>query len=144
MAPNSNQDEDFNTQKSEVHFFDLFDLEYQPGTSALDFYNQYRNLVIANLKKRGDIIVWQNNKILNADEELSPTFEDMILANVLFLFDTRLPARVRENYHHLIGRTKSLMDYRTDILIQVPTFLTKIEDEFPTIFCDDLHQHDVK
>jgi len=144
MAPNSILGEDYNISQNGSDFFDLFELQYLPGSSVIDFYNQYRNLVIANLKKQGDIIIWQNSKVLEEDEELSPTFEDMILANVLILIDSRLPGRVKENYHPLIGRTKSLMDYRTDILIQVPTFLTKIEDiapaKIPAKYCEELDQ----
>ena len=142
MAPNSKHGEDYSMLENKTHFFDLFDLQYEPGSSPIDFYNQYRNLVIANLKKQGDIIIWQNSKVLEEDEELSPTFEDMIFANVLFLIDSHLPGRVKENYHHLIGRTKSLMDYRTDILVQLPAFITKIEDTLPEKYSDDLDQFD--
>jgi hypothetical protein len=119
--------EDYDIQQKGIHFFSIFDLRFQPGTSAVAFYNQYRNQVTANLKKQGDTIIWQNNTILEADERCSPTFEDMILANVLGLIDPRLPGHVRDHYHHLIGKTKSLMDYRTDILVKVPTFITEIE-----------------
>jgi len=116
-----------NIYENEFSVLDLFDLHYQHGMSYVDFYNKYRDLVITNLKKKGDIIIWKNSKVLEADEELTPTFEDMILANVLFLIDTRLPGFVKDNYHHLVGKKMSLMDYTTDILIQVPTFLTKSE-----------------
>ena len=120
-----------NIQEKGINFFDLFDLHYQYGMSYVDFYNKYRDLVITNLKKKGDIIIWRNNKVLDADEDLSPTFEDMILANVLFLIDTRLPGFVKDNYHYLVGKKMSLMDYRTDILDRVPTFLTKTEPGLP-------------
>jgi hypothetical protein len=120
--------------------FEVFDLQYESGSSTIDFYNQYRNLVVANLKKRGDIILWQNNKILNADEELSPTFEEMILANVLFQIDFQLLKHVTDNYQHLIGRMKSLMDYKIDILEKVPAFLTKTEDNLPDKYSSDLDE----
>ena len=139
MAPNSKHGDDYTMHQKERHFFDLFDLQYERGASAVDFYNQYRNLVTASLKKQGDIILWQNSKVLEADEELSPTFEDLIFANVLFLIDSNLLGRVKEDYCHFIGRSKkSLMDYRTDILNHVPTFITKIEDILPEKYCHDL------
>ena len=59
----------------------------------MGFYNEYRNVIIANLKKRGDEIRWQN-EALARDEKLSPTFEDLILINVLALIDARLPLHV--------------------------------------------------
>jgi hypothetical protein len=121
--------EDYDIQQKGIHFFNLFELKYEPGEPAVGFYNKYRNLVAANLGVAGDTIVWQRNAVLNADERLSPTFEDMILANVLGLIDPRLPNHIKDHYHHLIGRAKRLMDFKTDILVKIPTFLTEIENK---------------
>ena len=122
---------DFNINENENTFFNLLELQYEPGTSTVDFYNHYRNLVIANLKKKGDIIEWQKSRVMELDEELSPTFEDMILVNILGVIDKRLPMLVKNNYYHLIGRRKSIMDYRTDILLHLPTLLIKTEENLP-------------
>ena len=124
---------DYGMGEKEIHFFDLFDLKFQPEIDVIDFYHQYRNLVIANLKKQGDIIVWQNSRVLEVDEELSPTFEELILANVLLLLDTRLPGHVRDNYQHLVGRKRSLMDHKNDILVKVPAFIIQTEDHDPAL-----------
>ena len=113
--------------KKQIHFFNLLDITYDTNATAIGFYYQYRNLVIASLKKKGDIIVWQNNLVLPADEELSPTFEEMILAIVLGLINPLLPALVRDKYVHAMEKTRGLMDFRTDILVRVPVFLTEIE-----------------
>jgi hypothetical protein len=121
--------EDYDIQQKGIHFFNLFDLKYQPGEPAVGFYNKYRNLVAANLGRNGDVIAWQGDAELAADERLSPTFEDMILANVLGLIDHRLPNHIKEHYHHLIGRRKRLMDFKTDILVKIPTFLAEIESK---------------
>lgn len=124
--------EDYNILQSNTNnFFDLFDVCYMPGGCPVDFYTQYRNVVISNLRKEGDIILWQNSRVLESDELLSPTFEDLILANVLGLIDSRLLGFVRDNYRHMIDRSRGLMDYRVDILLQVPTFLVKKEDPNP-------------
>ncbi len=53
-----------------------------------------------------------NNKVLAEDEQLSPTFEEMILAYVLGLIDIRLPGHVKKHYCHLIGLTNSIIDFR--------------------------------
>jgi hypothetical protein len=74
--------------------------------------NTGRNLVVASLRKKGDTIRWQNDRVLTHDEELSPTFEEMILANVLGLIDARLPGYVRQKYQDLLGRAEGLMDYQ--------------------------------
>jgi len=126
MTPVKIQIDEYEDQEKGEHFFNLLDLEYQKGTSILDFYCQYRNLFISSLKKKGDTIYWQN-RVLTEDEELSPTFEDLIFANLLFLIDIRLPGCVRAHYQHLIGKPKSLMDYKNDILAEAPSFLREIE-----------------
>jgi hypothetical protein len=125
-------DEDYNTKPKEIHFLNLFELQYQDRASFIGFYDQYRSVIIASLKKKGDIIMWQNNVVLDEDEELSPTFEEMILANVLFLIDARLPGHVKDVYQ-ITDRAKSLMDHRTDILSKLPTFLMGIKNDWPPI-----------
>jgi hypothetical protein len=127
--------EDLKTQKKMHFFFALFDLRYKKqeeaaGSSILSFYHQYRSLVLASLKKKGDTIVWRNSCVLTEDEELSPTFEELILANVLCLIDARLMGHIRDKYCQLLGETKSLMDFQEDILAGVPDFLTEIENSF--------------
>jgi len=114
--------------KKKLHFYNLFDISYDTEASAIGFYYQYRNLVIASLKKKGDVIVWQNNLVLPADEELSSTFEEMILAHVLGLINPLLPVLVRDKYLKVMGRTRGLMDFLTDILVRVPAFLVEIEN----------------
>jgi len=130
MNPCKVQSEDKNDIcTKDEYFFNVFDLEYQPGSSVVDFYCQYRNLFVASLKKKGETISWQN-RVLTEDEQISPTFEDLILANLLCLIDGRLPGCVRAHYRHLIGKTKSLMDYKDDILSEALTFLKNIEGSF--------------
>ncbi len=111
----------------------LSDLQFQPNGSAFTFYDQYRNLVLASLKKKGDTITWQNNRVLAKDEELSPSFEELILDNVLGLIDTRLPGHVRSHYISLTEVSNSLMDYKNDILNKVPSFLEEMKIVFPAI-----------
>jgi hypothetical protein len=111
----------------------LSDLQFQPNESAFTFYDQYRNLVLASLKKKGDTITWQNNRVLAKDEELSPSFEELILDNVLGLIDTRLPGYVRSHYIGVTEVSNSLMDYKNDILNKVPTFLEEMKIVSPAI-----------
>jgi len=118
----------YDTQEKKIPFFNVLDITYDADSSAIGFYYQYRNLVIASLKKKGDMIVWQNNFVLQADEELTPTFEEMILANVLGLINPLLPGLVRDKYMQVMGKMRSLMDFRTDILVRVPVFLVEIEN----------------
>jgi len=121
------QEEIFDISPEERHFLYLLGVQYKQETSVTDFYDNYRNMITTSLKKKGDIIVWQNNKMLEKDEELSPTFEELIFTVVLILVDTRLPGHVKDEYFHLIGINRSIMDYKMEILAEVPAFLTAIE-----------------
>jgi hypothetical protein len=119
-------DEDYDILNNEILFFNLLDLQYKSEISAVGFYDQYRNLIVASLKRKGDTIKWLNDTVLAEDEQLSPTFEELIFANVLGLINARLPGHVRNSYYHLIEKTKSLMDHRAAILEKVPIFLEEI------------------
>ena len=121
--------------------FNLNDLEYKPGTSVIDFYTQYRNLFVARLKKKGDTIHWQNT-VLTEDEQLSPTFEELILTNLLCLIDNHLPGYVNAHYQHPIGETKSLMYFKDDILAETPTFLKKIQGSFGGVSKEDVDKNE--
>ncbi len=131
METYNNAQEDINHQKSVINIFNIFDIHFQAGASVIEFYNQYRNMIIMNLKRRGDIILWQNERVLDGDEELSPTFEDMILANVLGLVDCHLLLHVRDNFSQVVGGRKSLMDYKEEILDMVSLFLSKNDATLP-------------
>ena len=113
-------------QQSRIQFSTIFDLKYKKDvTTAAEFYRDYRDQVIASLKKKGDIIPWQDNRVMDEDEQLSPTFEELMLAHVLGLIDIRLPEHVRD---HLMENTKSLMECKSDILVKVPTFIAELEN----------------
>jgi hypothetical protein len=126
-------DELIDNQKNEKHFIDLFGSQDVQRASAFDLFSQFRNLVISGLKKKGDVIIWQGGAILAEDEQLSPTFEELILVVVLSLIDIQLPGHVKNEYDDLLGKEKSLMDFKADILVKVPTFLSTIESHRPVI-----------
>jgi hypothetical protein len=89
--------------------------------------------------KKGDIVAWQDNVVLTEDEQISPTFEDMILANVLRLVDTRLPRLVRELYNkQAIGSKISLMDLKKEILDNVPGLFVENGEQHTgtTVLCE--------
>jgi hypothetical protein len=114
------------TQQSRIEFSTIFYLKYKKEvTAAAEFYRDFRNQIIASLKKKGDVIPWQDNRVLDEDEQLSPTFEELILAHVLGLIDPRLPEHVRD---HFVESTKSLMECQSDILVKVPTFIAELEN----------------
>ena len=104
-------------RKRKYIFFSLHKLDYLPGSSVPDFYSQYRNPIVAAFRKKGDIVIRKNNIILAEDEQLSPTFEEIILINVLDLVDKRLLDCVRYHYQNLSWKLKWLMDFKNDIFV---------------------------
>jgi hypothetical protein len=135
-------DEDPNFQEKEIHFFHFVELQYQHNVSIMDFYNRYRNLVIANLKKKGDTMMCDKTTVVAEDEALSPTFEELIFAVVLGLIDFRLPGLVRDSYYHLFGKTKSILDFKKDIFDKVPSLLTEIKCRLPSTQKDEADTFD--
>jgi hypothetical protein len=88
MVPSSIEQNVTTTSKTrKMLLTDLLDLPYHQECIAVNFYRGDRNQVIASLKKKGNIIKWQNNKVLDEDKQLSPTSEEIILINVLSLID---------------------------------------------------------
>ena len=120
--------QDHNIETQGIHFFNLIDLKYDPTeqTTPIGFYNQYRSLVMGNLKKKHDVIQWKN-ETLKEDERLTASHEDLILLNVIQLIHPKLPQYIREQYAHKIGTTHSLMDYKTEILSRAKQYVQEIE-----------------
>ena len=121
---------DYDIQTHGIHFFHIIETKYDPSKNTpVSFYNQYRTLVVNNLAKAGDIIKYKSNEALEVDEKVTPMLEDMILVNVLREIDSRLPAFIRAHYNHKIKKTERIMDFKSDILINVPSFLELIENK---------------
>lgn len=120
--------QDYNIEHKGIHFMNILDLKFDSTgqTTAVGFYNQYRSMIIANLAKKNDVISWKN-EVLKEDEKLSPSYEDLVLLNVLHLIHPQLPAFVREQYAHKIADDKRLMDYKTEILTNAKRYIADIE-----------------
>ena len=91
--------EEYDIQTKGIHFLNIIDLQYDPETKTpAGFYNEYRTVILNNVGRTGETIQWNGNNELDADEVVSPLFEDVILMNVLNLIDPRLPKFVRKHY----------------------------------------------
>lgn len=109
-------------------FLSIVDIKYDPTTmTAMSIYNSYRAKIMENLKPQGFKVKWKGNTQLLSNETISPTFEDHILISVLQLIDGRLPGKVREVYGPRMEDNKLLMDFKQDILINVPKLIQDIE-----------------
>ena len=122
--------QDYDIQSKGIHFLNLIDLKYdETSTTPVAFYNQYRTVIINNLKKRDTVVRWKNNYQLQADEKISATFDDYILLQVLTLIDSRLPAYIRQAYAHKMDKSHTLMDFKSDIFVNIKQFKKDIEEK---------------
>ncbi len=109
-------------------FLNIVDIKFDPNSmSATTVYNAYRSKIMENLKPKGTTVKWKSNTKLPSQEVLTPTFEDHILLSVLQLIDSRLPLKVREVYGPRMEDSKFLMDFKQDILTNVPKMLDDLE-----------------
>ena len=91
----------------------------------MTFYNEYRTTIINNLAKAGDIIKHKNNEVMLQDEKMTPMLEDIVLLNVFTEIDCRLPNHIKVHYNHKMTATDRLMDFKTDILVNIPSFINE-------------------
>ena len=109
-------------------FLNIVDIKYDANSmSATTVYNAYRSKIMENLKPKGTTLSWKSNTKLLNQEVLTPTFEDHILLSVLQLIDSRLPLKVREVYGPRMEDSKFLMDFKQDILTNIPKMLEDLE-----------------
>ena len=119
---------DYNIQTKGIHFLNVIDAKYDPEThTPVAFYNEYRTIIVNNLARSGDIIKYKNRENLTDDEKMSPMIEDLVLLNVIKEIDSRLPAYIKQFYTHKMKDDEHLMDFKADILFNIPTFIKNIE-----------------
>ena len=67
-------------------------------------------------------------KDLKMTKEMMPMLEDIVLLYVIREIDTRLPAFVKKHYNHKMKDEDRFMDFKTDLLIDIPKFLEEIDN----------------
>ena len=119
---------DYDIMKKGIHFFNLLELAYDPEKmTPISFYNKYRTVICNNLGKAGDIIKYKNNAALTNDEKMTPMLEDIILLNAVGIIDQRLPAYLKIHYNHKMKQEDRLMDFKADIMVNIPKFLEHLD-----------------
>ena len=127
---------DYDIQAKGIHFLNLIELKYDESSmTPIAFYNQYRTIIINNLKKTDDVVKWKRPRqgqevhTMQRDEQISPTFDDFILLQVLTAIDARLPAHIRQAYAHKMGREHTLMDFKNEIFVNIKLFKKDMEEK---------------
>ena len=120
---------DYDIQQRGIHFLNILDLKYDnQKMTPVGFYNQYRTLIANNLAAQTDVIKYKDNHVMREAERMSPMIEDLILLNVIKEIDGRLPNFVKVHYHHKMKDNDRLMDFKTDMLNNIPTFLNDLDN----------------
>ena len=122
--------QDYNLEQQGIFFLNILDIKWDETaqTTPIGLYNNYRSLIMGNLGQSGDKIHWQNTN-LKEDEKLTPSHEDLILVNVLQIMHPKLPIYIKELYAHKIGKSKRLMDFKTEILNKSRQFIEEIREK---------------
>ena len=125
----NNLRKDYDIQKKGIHFFNILELSYDDEKmTPISFYNQYRTIVCNNLGKTGDTIKY-NNTALQSDEKMTPMLEDIVLLNAVGMMDQRLPGFLKTHYNHKMREDDRLMDFKSDIMVNIPKFLEQLNSE---------------
>ena len=70
---------------------------------------------------------------------MTPMLEDLLLLNVIREIDSRLPAFVKAHYNHKMKKDERLMDFKSDIMVNIPSFILQLESaEQMNSFKEDL------
>ena len=62
------------------------------------------------------------------DEKMMPMLEGIVLLNVIREIETRLHTFVKQHYNHKMKDKDRFMDFKTDLLIDIPKFLEEIDN----------------
>ena len=118
---------DYDIQNKGVHFFNILEAKYDAEKhTPIAFYNFYRTIIANNLAKNGDILKYKNNERLEQDEKFTPMLEDIILLDTIREIDSRLPNLIKNFYFHKMKNEERLMDFKTDILLNIPHFIEQL------------------
>ena len=110
-----------------ANFMNISNHIFKKGTPHQTFYKQYRSSFLDNLRKAGDVVKYKNNKTLDEDEQLSPSFENAIVLWSLEKIDARLPAKVKKNYGHQMTGNTTLRDIQPVVFENIPGMLEELD-----------------
>ena len=118
----------YNLEKKGAHFLKVSELSYKANTNHQTFYREFRSAIYDNLKKAGHRIKYLNEKELEVDEVMSPTFEETIVLWCLEKIDSRLPSHVNKTFGHQMTGNTTLKDLQITIFQRIPGMLQELDE----------------
>ena len=83
----------YRIQKTGAHFLSIHEIRFNPSDSPENFYMELHGAVEDSLRKRGETLLYRNDDVLEEDEEMSPTLENMVVLMWLERIDPACPVR---------------------------------------------------
>jgi len=118
----------YHIQKAGAHFLSISDIRFTAGDSYENFYMELHGAFEDTLRKQGETLLYRNNEVLEANEEMSPTLENTIVLLWLERIDPRLPQKISATFaHQMVGNT-SLRDLQPVISARIPSLLQELDD----------------
>ena len=112
-------------QSTGAHFMDFNNIRLEPDQRPEDLHQRILSFIDDSLLKANDNVQHHGENV-SADEELSPTLENMIVLNRLRLIHTDLPALVKQRYGTEL-RSKTLASLKPEISQALDSLLEVIE-----------------
>jgi hypothetical protein len=80
------------------------------------------------LHKQGETLLYRNNEVLEANEEMSPSLENTIVLLWLECIDPRLPQKISATFAHQMVGSTSLRDLQPTISARIPSLLQELDE----------------
>ena len=106
--------------KKPMNILQLRSIKYKENEDFHEFYQRFRKGICTNLKKKGDVA---NDDIMQEDEIISPTFEDVIVMWTLEKIDSCLPNLVFDTFGLHLVQGSSLKQLQEEIFEFIPELL---------------------
>ena len=118
-----------NIDRKPKNILQLRCIKYTENEDFNEFYYRFRSVVCDNLKKKGDTF---EDIILQEDEIISPTFEEVIVLWCLERIDAGLPNQVFEQFGMHLVQGSSLKELQEEIFEFIPNLLEASETKHRT------------
>ena len=132
----------YGIQKKGRHFHRIDSIRFDKNTMTdhHKFYTDLRSCFKSNLRKSNDIIRYKNNKVLEQDEQVSPSTECLLVYMALERIDSRLPAEIDRIFGHRMDDSTTLIDLQSEIFSYIPRALASLDRDEAQLNAQHLFQ----
>ena len=111
-------------QSTGAHFLDFADIHLQADERPEDLYQRLVAFVEDNMLQSGSVIL-HHGDVIDVDEEMSPSLENMVVLTWLRLINPALPKLIKQRYGTEL-RSRTLASIKPDISQALESLLDEI------------------